>query len=118
MLLFISLLTGIACTLIGLVFSRFRPEKINPYSGFRTSISMKNQDTWDEAQRYGPKMFIIFGLISIGIALILYFLFPNNHDIISVISSAIGIVLLICSTIFTEIHMRKVFDKDGNRKNK
>jgi uncharacterized membrane protein len=113
--LFVSILTGLAFTLIGLMMSKFPIKNSNLISGYRTKFSMKNQTTWDEAQRYSSKKMIIFGLIAIGIALILYFVFPKNHELISIISTVIGLCSAFCTVIFTEIHLRKMFDKNGNK---
>ncbi len=55
MFLFLSILTGLTFTLIGIFIGKFPPKNINPISGYRTKFSMKNQKTWDEAQKYSSK---------------------------------------------------------------
>lgn len=116
MFLILSVFTGLVFTIIGFFFSKFPPKQINPFSGYRTGMSMRSKDTWDEAQRYSAKMLIKFGLISVGTGLILYFLFPKDHELISVISTIIALVLGFCTIIFTEAYLKKLFDKDGNYK--
>jgi hypothetical protein len=72
-----------------------------------------NQKTWDEAQKYSSKKLVTSGIISIGIALILYFIFPKNHEIVSIISTIIGLCSAFLTVILTETHLRKIFDNNG-----
>ena len=75
---------------------------------------MKNQETWDEAQRYGANLLVIFGLISVIIGWIVS-VTVQNENIQGYLTLAW--VILICLVILMgELHLRKVFDKDGNRK--
>ena len=48
----ILLTTGIIFLLGGLLMFKFPPESINGVIGYRTPMSMKNKDTWDEAKKY------------------------------------------------------------------
>ncbi|MDD7794467.1 SdpI family protein [Clostridium sp. 'White wine YQ'] len=97
----------------GLIFKAFPPKKINSVYGHRTSFSMKNQDTWDEAQRYSAISLITLGFTLLIIAFILNALAKNISETFQ------GIILLIGALImlfFDEIHLRKVFNNDGTRK--
>lgn len=38
--------------IIGLTFSKHAPKKINSFSGYRTERSMKNIETWTEANKF------------------------------------------------------------------
>ena len=64
-------LIGFILLVIGLLQVYFPPKKINPLYGYRTSSSMKNQQTWDEANRYSARYTAWTGLIIfiIGIAI-------------------------------------------------
>ena len=57
---------GIILLLVGLVFKARPPKKINDFVGYRTARATKNQDAWDEANRYSARLMIRFSLISIA----------------------------------------------------
>ena len=48
----ILLLTGGVLLLAAAIQYKFPPKKINPFYGYRTKVSMRNQETWDFAQRF------------------------------------------------------------------
>ncbi|WP_214072264.1 SdpI family protein [Mucilaginibacter sp. dw_454] len=62
-------LLGIIFFLIGLIMYKFPPKKINKWYGYRTDSSMKNQQTWDEANRYSALLMAKTGLIVIVIGI-------------------------------------------------
>ena len=64
-------LIGFILLLVGLMQTYFPPKKINNLYGYRTSSSMKNQQMWDEANRYSAHYTAWTGLIIliIGIAI-------------------------------------------------
>lgn len=47
------------CGLLYLVLLFFPPKKINALYGYRTPRSMKNQSTWDFAQKYANQQLLI-----------------------------------------------------------
>ena len=50
------------------------PDQINYVFGYRTSMSMKNQDTWVFAHHYCGKIWYICGLILLVVSLIVLLL--------------------------------------------
>ena len=46
---------GLIFLLAGYIQHRFPPKKINHLYGYRTSTSMKSQESWDFAQQYSAK---------------------------------------------------------------
>ena len=50
----------------GKMFLKKAPDQINYVFGYRTSMSMKNQDTWVFAHHYCGKIWYICGLYSFG----------------------------------------------------
>jgi uncharacterized membrane protein len=98
-------------------FLRFAyPTFINTREGFRTEMSMKNEDTWIEANRYYGKTVLKFAIIWFFIELGLYFVL-NQYPALSVLLSVhiLPIVFLVPNGI-TETHLEKTFDKNGLRK--
>ena len=105
-------LIGIIFIALGILFKFLPPQKINSIYGYRTKLSMKNQDTWNEAQRYSAYSFLIFGLIYL-IAGLVFHLFLQNIDMIyQILVFLTGIFIMI---IFDEGHLRKMYNKDGSK---
>lgn len=104
---------GMLFAIGGLIFKIFPPKKINGVYGYRTNTSMKNQDTWNVAQKYSANSMIILGIVCVVLGFIL------NQLIKNVNMGYQGIIVLIgafAMLILDELHLRKVFNKDGSRK--
>ncbi|WP_069649109.1 SdpI family protein [Caloranaerobacter ferrireducens] len=114
MTLFFNIITGISMVLVGIMLKIFPPKKINFISGYRTYLSMKNKETWEEGNSYSAKMLIAMGVISIIISFAIYKIV--NPKISAIISTIVSCVLIILVLPLTEIHLKKLFDKNGNRK--
>lgn len=52
---------GLIFLLAGYIQHRFPPKKINHLYGYRTSTSMKSQESWDFAQQYSAKKMMQMG---------------------------------------------------------
>ena len=52
---------GLIFLLAGYIQHRFPPKKINHLYGYRTSTSMKSQESWDFAQQYSAKKMMQIG---------------------------------------------------------
>ena len=52
---------GLIFLLAGYIQHRFPPKKINHLYGYRTSTSMKSQESWDFAQQYSAKKIMQMG---------------------------------------------------------
>lgn len=117
--------TAIMCPLImiiaGLVFRKSAPKKINAFFGYRTTMSMKNRDTWEFAHKYIGNLYSVLGFTLIVPSVVsMLFLIDKSHELISVVSLIIcfvGLIALIVSVIPTEKALKKNFDKDGNKLN-
>ncbi|SHH60153.1 SdpI/YhfL protein family protein [Caloranaerobacter azorensis DSM 13643] len=112
--LFFNIITGVSMVIVGIILKIFPPKKINFISGYRTYLSMKNKETWEEGNRYSAKMLIVLGVISIIISFVIYK--TVNPKISAIISTIVSLVLIILAIPLTELHLKKLFDKDGNRK--
>ncbi len=105
---------------LGMRFIKKPPRKINYIYGYRTSMSMKNQETWDFAHRYCGKLWLILGWFMIILSLIaMLFVLGKDKNVVGtfgLIICGIQLVFLFGSIFLTEIALRKNFDKHGNRK--
>jgi hypothetical protein len=97
------------------------PEKINMAFGYRSSMSMKNDDTWKFAHAYCGKVWRIMGwaMLPVSAAAMLFVLGKGTGTVGTFGAVVLGAqcVSLVASIIPTEKALRKHFDKDGNRKN-
>jgi uncharacterized membrane protein len=69
-IVWISISVGIVYFLVGRLMMNHPPSEINGLSGYRTSRSMKTQESWDFAQEEAGKKMSRFGKIGILIGLI------------------------------------------------
>ena len=104
----------------GRYFMKKAPKEINSLFGYRTSMSMKNKDTWEFAHKYCGKVWYVCGMVMLPITVICMLLvIGENKDCvgsIGVIINVVQLIPLIGAIIPTEIALRKNFDKNGTRR--
>jgi uncharacterized membrane protein len=110
-------LLGVIFLIAGYIQKWYPPKTINGLYGYRTDSSMKNQQTWDEANRYSTRIMIRYAwiMLTVGIAITLPMEFIRvKEDVFTLIKvslmiagSLIMVVVLISST---EKHLRETFD--------
>ena len=112
----------VPCTMIGLgkLFLNKAPQNISYTFGYRTTMSMKNEDTWQFAHKYCGKLWFRCGFMLLPLSIIpLLFVVGKEIDTIAKIGTVICFVQIVPfagSIIPTEIALRKSFDKSGQRK--
>ena len=88
--------------------------------GYRTSMSMKNKDTWKFAHKYCGKIWYVCGLVMLPLTVILFLaLIGKSQDCVGTaggIIMGIQLVPLLGSIIPTEMALRKHFDISGKRR--
>lgn len=104
----------------GKMFLNNAPGEINWAFGYRTSMSMKNRDTWEFAHKYIGKIWYTWGIFLLAPSILpLFFVINRGEDAIGTLGGIIfmvQIVFLIGSIFPTEKALRKTFDKNGNRR--
>ena len=123
-MLVMNLLTPLVMIIYGSIFEK-KPPKIARSKfafGYRTVMSMRNEETWEYAHRFFGKLWfrlgIAVGLISI---IVLFFFIGKDKDTVGFVGMIIDYVQLaamLLPVIPTEISLRRRFDKYGNRKDK
>lgn len=109
-----SLVFGLVTLGFGIIPKIVRPRKINSWYGYRTNLSMKNQDTWDEGNRYSTNQYIIAGVILVILGKIGGTLLQSKGYLIPLVA----FVPVLYFTVFsTEKHLKKTFDSNGMRIN-
>jgi len=114
----VCLLPGSVFFVVGLLMKYFTPKYPNMSFGYRTPFSEKNEQTWNEANSYSANLVIAIGIINGIVWGYLGYEFRNdpNNDLIVAIGTPTLIGSAIALLILTELHLRKIFDKDGNRR--
>lgn len=103
----------------GKEFMKNPPREINPGYGYRTTMSSKNQETWDFAQRYMGEVWYKAGKVLL-IPSILPLLLVLGRDVgtvglVGMIACGVQLVVMLGSIAVVERALRKTFDKNGNR---
>ena len=118
-MLILALLIPLSMIGFGRYFSKSAPKEINMAFGYRTSMSMKNEDTWEFAHRHCGKIWLVVGWILLPISCVaMLFVLGKDEDVIGICGTVIccvQLVPLIGSIIPTEVALKKTFDKNGNR---
>lgn len=118
-MLVMDLIVPVAILLLGRQFMKNAPKKINSSYGYRTSRSMKSQETWDFAHRYCGKVWWIMGLVMlpVTVAAMLFVLGADTErvGIAGGIVCGAQLIPLLLSIIPTELALRRNFDKEGRR---
>lgn len=109
-----SLIYGLVTLAFGLIPKVVKPKKINSYYGYRTEMSVKNQETWDEGNKYSSNQYIIAGVILLIIGRLSYAIISNKAYLVPLIAF---IPVLMLTVFTTDKHLKKVFDVNGMRIN-
>lgn len=96
----------------GRYFMKKAPKEINSVFGYRTSMSMKNKDTWEFAHKYCGKVWYVCGMVMLPITVIFMLLvIGKNEDCVGSMGGIIcGVQLipLIGSILPTEIALKRI----------
>lgn len=108
-----SLIVGIFFIIFGFSLIKYPPESKNSVMGYKTTLSMKNQDTWNVSQKHSGVIAIILGVIN-AIFGIWSFIQPMvlNKDSMQLLLLISAIVIF----LIEEIHLLKLFHMDGSRR--
>jgi uncharacterized membrane protein len=119
-LLVCNLLIPLIMMFFGIVFMKHVPKKINGIYGYRTSMSMKNQDTWNFAHQYCGELWKKIGRFMLIPSFVLTLLtYQRGNEIQGIVSGVIVTLqtVVIIGAIFpVEKALKKNFDENGHRK--
>ena len=119
MLLFV-LLIPITMVYFGQRFFKSPPKSINATFGYRSTMSMKNQETWKLAHTVCGRFWFRCGRILLPLSVVPMLLVigrgTETVGYTGVIIVFIQLVPLLCVIPVTEHALRKKFDKNGMRK--
>jgi len=119
-MLIIDLLLPFTMIGFGKYFLKTAPKNINTVFGYRTSMSMKNKDTWIFAHKYCGKIWFISGLIMLPLSVIvMMFVFGGLENVVGTVGAVlcgIQFIPILISIILTEKALNNTFDKNGIRR--
>ena len=119
-MLIMDLLVPVTLIGFGKYFKTKAPKEINAVFGYRTSMSMKNRDTWEFAHKYCGKIWFICGWILLIVTIVAMIpFFGQGADVVGIVAAVllgVQMIPLVGSILPTELALRKHFDKSGNRR--
>lgn len=115
-----DLLIPIIMLVFGIIMYKHAPKNINFIFGYRTTRSMKNDDTWKFAHEYCGRLWWKLGLIMLPTTALVHIPFYNSDEnvvsIVSLVVMTIQVIVLIVSILPTETALKKTFNDDGTRR--
>lgn len=116
----VNLLTPLIMIVFGKIFMNNAPKDINWGFGYRSSMSMKNKETWKFAHHFCGKLWFYMGCIMAVLSVLsMLFVIGQEKDVIGDVAGVIcgvQVFILLFSIIPTEVALRRNFDKNGIRK--
>ena len=123
-MLVMNLLAPLVMIIYGRVFEK-KPPKIARSKfafGYRTVMSMRNEETWEYAHRFFGKLWVRFGIVLGLISIIpLFFVIGKDKDTVGfagLIICFVQMAVMLLPVIPTELALRRRFDKNGNIEDK
>lgn len=119
-MLIVSLIMPFLMIGLGGAFRKKAPKEINGVFGYRTSMSMKNRDTWEFAHHYFGRLWERLGWPALVVsAFVMVMTKGKSDDMIGLIGGGLCVLqlILLIGCIFpTEAALKKNFNKDGSRR--
>jgi uncharacterized membrane protein len=115
-----QIMIPVVLIILGAWFGKHPPKEINGLVGYRTTRSMKNQDTWQFAHHEFGKVSIKVGLILLVASVIVMLCLRNLDDDTMGFLAGMAMlgqcVVIVLSIIPTERALKRTFDENGNRR--
>jgi hypothetical protein len=110
-LLLLHLLIGPLLLGFALYIRGAPPPEINESTGYRTAMSMRGQEVWDEAQRFSANLMLAAAVVTIACQAISI---PTMKPLASLlVSCGVMVVAMLASLPLTEWHLNRHFDEQG-----
>lgn len=113
-----TLILSLTMLLFGCIFVYKPPKKVNGWVGYRTHMSMKNQQTWDYAHRVAGHIWLILGVGILPSSILLPLVLKDwtYLEEFIMIQIYVQISLLILVIPLVEIRLHKRFNPNGTEK--
>ena len=115
-----SLLVPVIVIITGRMMWKHYPKNINGLIGYRTTLSMRNIDTWKFANEYCGRLWYRTGLLMLIFSIIICLLFfkasYNTAFMASLILIAIQCIILVATIFPTENALKREFPEEETRR--
>ena len=110
-----SLLVPLSMILLGYKWKDNPPKDRQGVSGYRTTMSRINDETWKYAHRYWGRINLVLGIILAIVSLFVIIIMRShsNFEMISVYLVFIQLGIMVLTIIPTEFLLNKHFTKQG-----
>ena len=119
-MLLMALLIPVLMIILGAWMAKGGPKNINWFMGYRTFMSTRNMDTWRFAHMFFGRLWFRTGMILLPLTVgaMLFALVIDNASVETFggVTVSIQAVFMFVPIIFTEIALKRNFDRYGNRK--
>ncbi|MEG0755633.1 MAG: SdpI family protein [Oscillospiraceae bacterium] len=116
----VDLIVPLIMLVMGKRFEAHPPKTINCWYGYRTTMSMKNENTWDFAHKHLGATWHSWGFIALPIsAVALCLTISKDVQTVAIAGAAVcaaQVVLLIVSILPNEKALKAHFNEDGTAK--
>lgn len=113
-----SMLIPFLMIVVGYLFIRRPPRTINGVYGYRTSMSRKNQQTWDYAHYYCGKLWWKAGWIMGAVTLLIVLpVMGKGEEVIGFVAGiwvCLQCAIMLITIGFVERALKRRFDRNGN----
>ena len=115
-----SLLVPVIVIITGRMMWKHYPKNVNGLIGYRTTLSMRNIDTWKFANEYCGRLWYRMGLLMLIFSIIICLLFfkasYNTAFMASLILIAIQCIILVATIFPTENALKREFPEEETRR--
>lgn len=101
-----SYLIAIFPVLLWTLLKTFPPKSINKWYGYRSTISTRNPQYWEEGNRYSNQFYLYAGLLALAVAFISNYLQFKNAIFLTAMVVATCMIAIVP---LTENHLKKTF---------
>ena len=115
-----SLLVPVIVIITGRMMWKHYPKNVNGLIGYKTTLSMRNIDTWKFANEYCGRLWYRIGLLMLIFSIIICLLFfkasYNTAFKASLILIAIQCIILVATIFPTENALKREFPEEETRR--
>ena len=113
-----SLLVPLSMIILGYTWKDKPPKNRQGLSGYRTTMSRMNDETWKYAHRCWGRINFVLGIIVVILSIFILILTKNdtNFEMISVYLVFLQLGIMVLTIIPTEFLLHKHFTKQGMKK--
>lgn len=116
-----NLLIPLVMLAAGYMMEEHTPKTVNGFYGYRTSMSMKNEETWKFAHSCCGRLWKKLGICMLPAAVApMLFVIGRGEGMIGIVGGVVCFLetaVLVLSIIPVEKALKENFDEDGKRKN-